>query len=188
VIGWLEITVGLGLSIDAFFVAAAVPAGRHRDGKSTSPKFGILFGMTAALATWTGWLIPASVIQQSSGAVDLISGLIVYGIGLIWACKSANETPDDGNVSAEPRHGSISVLYIFVLALLSSFDAFAAGSLFGCQRLPILGLATAVAVCSGIAAMLGRCTRDKISSIAHPLLTSSGGLGLMVLASYMILD
>lgn len=175
--------LALGMSADAFAVAASKGSTLRRPRPVEAFRVGAIFGVIEAITPLIGWCL-GFVASSYVAAVDhWISFFLLGGIGakMIWESRQT-EAPE----TAKPRRHKLSELIIAGIG--SSIDAMAVGVTLAFINADIIttslaiGFTTFVMATTGM--FVGRYAGKKLGNIAEAI----GGIILIVIGSGILLE
>jgi putative Mn2+ efflux pump MntP len=188
--------LAIGLSMDAMAVAAArglaAPVIRAKHVWLVA----LFFGGFQALMPALGHLLGTSVGDVVAAYDHWIAFVLLGGIGgkMLWEARteSSEEGDDDGDDGA-PRPGAseaelFGLRVMFILAVATSIDAFAAGITLPLLSAPVLVSLTVIGLTTAVLSALGLFAGRRFGAHLGPRLDALGGVVLIGLGGKILYE
>jgi putative Mn2+ efflux pump MntP len=185
--------LAVGLSMDAMAVAAArglaAPAIRARH----VLRVALFFGGFQALMPALGYLLGQSVGEVVAAYDHWIAFALLGGIGgkMLWEARTEAREADDED-EAPARGATDDELFglkvMFVLAIATSIDAFAAGMTLPLLAVPVVVSVTIIGLTTAALSALGLFAGRRFGAHLGPRLDALGGLVLIGLGGKILYE
>ena len=175
--------LALGLSADAFAVAASKGAALRRPHPREALRTGFIFGVTEAALTLLGWGL-GIVARKPVEAYDHWLALVLLGgLGVRMLVQAARAPRED---VARPRRHGLSALLI--AAVGSSLDALTVGVTLAFVDANIWITALVIGLCAFACAALGMLFGRALGRRVGRAAEAIGGLVLIGIGIYIVLE
>ena len=170
--------IAIAVAIDACFIAIA----KGMVVESTINRaliIALLFGGFQALMTILGWILGIPLQTLVSTLAPWVAFILISIIGIKMIYESFSDDEDD--------NGSFKLKEIFVLAIVTSIDAFVVGISFALLNTPILLPALTIGIVAFILSLVGFYIGKQVRYVFGEEIKFIGGLLLIIIGLFILI-
>ena len=187
--GVLEIlSIGVGLSMDAFAVALCKGLGMKRINYRHALVIALFFGAFQMLMPLIGWALGTQFERFITPIDHWIAFVLLAFIGakmLVDAFRGGEDDSADANGSAA---GKLDLRELFMLAVATSIDALAVGITFAFLRVDILPASSLIGVTTFVISLAGVAVGNRFGARFEKPATIVGGVVLILIGVKILVE